>query len=58
MAIAPALLFRNGDAEFGEIALPSGEAARMNRAAWRKAPHGFAVGTPKGSESAAVRAEA
>jgi len=32
--MAPVLQFRSGDAEFGEIALPADEAARMNRAAW------------------------
>jgi hypothetical protein len=56
--MAPVLQFHGGVADFGEIASSADEAARMNRAAWRQAPHGFAVGTPKGSESAVVRAEA
>jgi len=33
--MAPVLQFDCGIAEFGDIALPAGEAARMNRAAWR-----------------------
>ena len=53
--MAPALQFHDGAAEFGEFALPAGKAARVNRAAWRQAPPGFAVGTPEGSHSTAVR---
>jgi hypothetical protein len=55
--MAPAFQLRGGVAEFGGVTLPAQEAARMNRAAWRQAPHGFAMGTPQGSESSGVRAE-